>query len=173
MNILDALRATGDWANSNIPRLNYGGCGVYAAAVATSLAALQVPVHGVVIKGWRDAADLDIARRTAQKPPRTVTEWNQVNIGFEHVRVVARIAGRWWVHDSHYTEALESDHPGPGYIRGTLSVSELCNIARCRRGWNTAFDRKLYLKSVKMITRKYLSQGNVEVASDEQTQVYF
>lgn len=173
MNVLQALRETADQASNNIPKLNYGGCGVYAAAVATALAGLNIPVHGVVERGWDDSEDLEESRLAAAKPPRTVLEWNKVKVHFRHVLVVARIADRWWIHDSQRTLELVNDHPGDGYIRGKLTLAELRNVARCRVGWNTSFDRRRYLRSVKSVTQKYLSPSRKELAVDGQLSLYF
>lgn len=158
MSLLEALRQSGAWANRTIPHLNCGGCAVYAAAVATLLDARGVLALGLVETDWFDGVkDLGAARRKNGRPPRTVRDWNASGVHFSHVQVAAWIDGQWWSHDSNRTIPFVRSN---AYLAGWLSVQELQNIARCRVGWNRSFNRKLYLRSVKMVTRKYLSPDN-------------
>lgn len=140
LNVKRQLEALAEKA-SEIPRLNHGGCCVFAALVAERLHAVGIPVWGVVSE--HDAkADLNEVRLT-KKPQNTVASWNAAGVWFRHVLVQFALDGKVWTYDS---EGLVEGSPkvedtcGGKLYSGNLTVSELNELAKSR-GWSSAFDR--------------------------------
>lgn len=153
------LRKLGNEANERFPYLNYGGCCVFAAAVAGELERLGVE-YEVIVPGDKNT-DLAEVRNNV----RNVAEkeaWNKAGIYFSHVAVRLKIDGRWHTYDSDALRRSKYKFGGEaGYSAfytaadGGMTAAEATALADEAKGWNTTFKRR-NVRSVRKLVRDML-----------------
>jgi len=126
------------------PRLNDGGCGVFALAVAEHL-------HGKVnfkIKASDDTPGcLDTAREKMIKRGSSDTSlyaWGDNYIWFGHIFLEIEIDGMHYRYDSSGISLADGTDPSFGWEchAGELTMWELKEMVRQPEGWNEAFKRR-------------------------------
>lgn len=93
-NIRRRLRRLAKDAHASYPYLNYGGCCIFAGAVASEL-----EKHGVryeVISTGNTHMNLNELR----PPSNTVDAWHDMGVSFGHVGVRMKLRGKWYTYDS-------------------------------------------------------------------------
>jgi hypothetical protein len=149
-NIRRRLRKLAHKAHSQFPMMNFGGCCVFAAAVASELER-----HGVkheVITSGHSYMDLNELR-----PERnTVEAWNSMGVGFGHVGVRLKLKGQWFTYDSERPLVpgkrefgrTSWDEPWQA-ARGGLTAAEATELASESNSWNREFYNDRNVKAVR------------------------
>lgn len=155
--LVESLKSCGRMVLEHAPEVNHGGCGVYAAKVAMALQDRGIEVWGVISSPLRND-DLNIVRNESN--PRTVRQWNDAGVIFNHVLVQFEHRGRIYTHDARNTSAgkLKREPTFGGLIcPGYLTVPEMVTLAAHPKGWNSAFDRKAGIPVIKKAIRRFLN----------------
>lgn len=150
MSLIKQLRALGEEANALTDgTLNFGGCAVYASAVAMRLKELGIEAECIVPdEGFgADVCSVEEARNNLAAEGysgNTASDWNDVGLYFHHVAVRFKYEGRWFTADSDYV-APGRDVFGKdgeyGALPDGLTPAEAWAIADDPSGWNSRFDR--------------------------------
>jgi hypothetical protein len=154
------LRRLGRAVEDQFPSINYGGCGVYAAAVAERLQALGVQVDVCVSDSGHESS-VEAARNNLRHNGWNPTnanarQWTEAGLSFAHLGVRFKHKRHWYVHDTaaiwqgrtrglgahRRTGSVFDDH-GPRYevLPDGMTPAEARAIADDPRGWNSTFDR--------------------------------
>lgn len=143
-NVIDNLNSLAAKLRDNFSDINYGGCGVVAAMVATRLSNRGVPVLVRVANDRRSLTQIrqGILKKMRTKRLPTKSEWNCAGVCFGHVVVEFEHDGEKYHFDSNGVVKASSNDPtfGSPIMEGHLSVSEAKKIAR-EDSWNSDFDR--------------------------------
>lgn len=143
-------------------RINAGGCGVYAAAVALALAELGVAVECIVDSEYSAVSSVAEARNNLSNTNcPTLRDWEDAGLGFWHVGVRFRLNGEWYTHDSEATREGRFDCGDSLRFMAHedgLTVAEAQDIANEPHGWNTCFDRDLIPDVRAMVRARIYSQ---------------
>lgn len=153
----DRLRRLGAAVNKRFPNVNYGGCGVYAAAVARAL-----EKHGVKVEVCvpEDSDPLVVVRANlANNRNPSARDWWGAGLCGAHLGVRYRNGTRWYTHD---TEAIwpgrdvfgkSAGSEGPRYRAAPegLTPDEAWGMASTAEGWNIAFSRRDVPKVRRMV----------------------
>lgn len=163
--LLHKLRALGraaeDATNGSI---NYGGCGVYAAAVAKRLEALGLEVECVTPVGrYGGAPNISDARANlldmgVSPESATAEDWWEAGVCGYHVGVRFMYNGRWYTHDTSRTLRGRDMCGGAMKFNCTedgLTPDEAHAMASDERGWNSRFDRE-FIPDVRELVEEYL-----------------
>lgn len=160
------LKALGDAVKARYPNINYGGCCVYASAVAKRLEELGVKVD-VCVPDYADVATVEDARNNLQRNGVLgvcAREWAEAGISFNHVAVRYRNGFRWYTHD---TDATHTGRDGfgcsdwrPNEPRYTalpdgMTPDEAWTISDDPRGWNSTFKRE-HIPAIRQMVREAL-----------------
>lgn len=152
------LRKLAHAAEAQFPYLNYGGCCVFAAAVATELER-----HGVrheVITTGSTFTDL----RELRPESNTVDAWNSMGVGFGHVGVRMKLHGKWFTYDSArplmpgkrwFGEMAYSYGPFHAAVGG-LTAAEATELADENGAWNPEFCHRVNTPLVREMVERYL-----------------
>jgi hypothetical protein len=167
--LLDKLRELGYAVNAAAPRINHGGCAVYAAAVAERLQELGVEVEVCVSEGYvantvAEARE-NLSNNGLQPHGANARDWEAAGLYFLHVGVRLCVDGSWYVHDTDATwegrdelgvdAYSDSDSPRYTVLPDGLTPEEAKAIADDARGWNSSFNRELIPK-VRELVRTHL-----------------
>lgn len=168
--ILDKLNELGDQITWNVPDINKGGCGVFAALAGRRILDLQVEVLGCVVDGdCTMRIDADTPSREIQyvrtdidtlrpmvKNPWCAYQWWAAGLVMKHVGLELCIEGELYIFDSLGVFKPE-DHPHfPHLVPGRLSLIEIGRMALdSGRGWCDDFDRE-QIPFVKDIVEAFL-----------------
>lgn len=152
------LRTLAHKAHAEFPRLNYGGCCVFAAAVATELEKHGIR-HEVITCGYREL-DLNEVR-----PERnTVEAWNDMGVGFGHVGIRLKLKGQWYTYDSErplmpgknkFGVLVYSERPYDA-ARGGLTAAEATELAN-ENAWNTDFYNEENVNAVRRMVAEHFA----------------
>lgn len=149
MNIVDKLNALGKEVMARYPLINCGGCCVYAAMVAEALQKQGIEANGIV-SAWsagplnNNGITIDHIRPGIKS--NTMAEWNKHGIRFNHVGVefVIREKGKRAAkkhYDSKGVKRASTELDEMPIYKGRLTLVELKDLARKRKGWNDSFNR--------------------------------
>lgn len=153
------LRKLSAAAQGRFPHLNYGGCCVFAAAVAKELEKHGIQ-YEVMVTGSKSRNIGEI-----RPPKNTVDAWNGVGVDFGHVGVRMRLRGRWYTYDSeaflrhkHRFGFRYVDTYGGGTVRwessaGGITAKEAKELADEPR-WNRQFWSPENVRAVRSMVRK-------------------
>lgn len=160
--LLQKLSSLGEGVNELTGNsINFGGCAVYAAAVATRLQELGITAECVVPADFAGVHCVEQARNNLYADGNngdTAREWAEAGLNFHHVGVRFKLDGQWFTHD---TDSLLADDrcfgEGGEYaaMDDGLTPEEATRIADDPRGWNSTFDRG-YIPAVREMVREYL-----------------
>lgn len=131
------LRATID---ASVENINYGGCGVIAAAVGKALIALDVPCD--VLTPWRPAAEV----RGNVKKTGSARDWSSNGLSRSHLVIRFRIDGETMTWDTAC--GIKGPHDVGNYKTGGAEFGDGLTIRECtamcarQAGWNPDFDRR-------------------------------
>lgn len=155
------LKALGSEANEMYPSLNYGGCCVFAAAVAKELRDKGIVVE-VITTGYGDSLEpLDKIRETLMNNRmsiKSIDNWQRHGVSFGHVAVRFRIGKRWYTYDSDIMRRGKT-HFGLPYYKahpGSYTVEEAIAFASKEDGWNPSFSRH-DVPGVRKLVKKHLN----------------
>jgi hypothetical protein len=157
------LRALGDAVNRTTrDNINYGGCGVYAAAVARRLIELGVQAEVVVPTPWnpeRGPKSVNDARNNLSNAEPGKDDWEGVGLRFSHCAVRFKHNGRWYMHDSESTKPGRSTfggEDGDSYeaLPDGLTPDEMQRCADEDDAWNDSFDRDLIPEVLDLVQQK-------------------
>lgn len=152
-NIRSRLRRLAKTARAQYPKLNYGGCCVFAAAVATEL-----EKHGVkyeVISVGNEHTNLNELRPSRN----TVDDWNSMGVGFGHVGVRLKLKGRWYTYDSDrplVPGKYKFGFDGYGYwqaAKGGITAAEATELAN-EPAWNRQFWKRSNVEGVREMVKE-------------------
>jgi hypothetical protein len=107
MNLVRTLNSLGREVNSKWPRINRGGCCVYAALVGRELLDRGYPVTGVTASFCQYNNSVEQARTNLKKKnprrrrPPTATMWQGERVDFGHVVLKLRVRGESRHYDSN------------------------------------------------------------------------
>ena len=154
--LIERLKAVGDCVMKHAPRVNNGGCAVYAAAVAAHLADRGITTWGVLTSQLRKD-DLHTVRE--QDEPHTLDDWNSSGVFIGHVMIQFEHNSRVWTHDTRRTtcgrvhkDSCFGERLCPGY----LTIPELVTIADQPEGWNPVFRRETGIPVIQAAVRRHL-----------------
>lgn len=152
------LRKLAHTANERFPRLNYGGCCVFAAAVATELERMGVP-HEVISSGG-EHLDLNEVR----PPHNDVDAWQRQGVHFGHVGVRLKLHGRWYTYDSDKPLHRGKGKFGINYgsvmfnaAKGGITAAEATELADDFDAWNSSFDHRTNAEPVRVLVKEMLA----------------
>lgn len=158
MNLIDRLNALAKVVNYNIPRVNEGGCAVFASHVAYQLKYGHNLNHVVLRSGsWMNDDDRSIDDVRQHIPSNATTEeWNDNGVYFGHVIVEFTYKKKKYHYDSHAGVITAKGRKktaldGLPLYDGHLSVEEGMQISSHQEGWNRSFSRRNIPKMIKMI----------------------
>jgi hypothetical protein len=155
MFLFDQLRGLGAEVMEEYPRINQGGCCVFASLVAQALERKEIPVRGIVCMFYV-AKDLNVDEvRPKLADPGNPADWSYHGIYFNHVGVEFV-----YDHDDYHYDVENLGHARPSLdtynvIDGRLSVQELTWLAARSEAWNSGFDRR-GIPRIKRLVKKYL-----------------
>lgn len=159
MDILKRLVDLGQTVNQHYPKINHGGCCVYAALVARALKDRGIESRGIaascMTKDWYTGKvkDLDPVRKKITN--NTCAEWNENDVYFGHVGIEFKYRGRYRHYDSNGLHMRMPALSGLTIYKGRLTLEEMESLAATRDGWNSTFDRK-HIPDVKRMVEDYL-----------------
>jgi hypothetical protein len=158
------LRALGDAVNRTTrDNINYGGCGVYAAAVARRLIELGVQAEVVVPLPYGYDADgpksVNDARNNLYNAEPGKEDWEHAGLRFSHCAVRFKHNGRWYMHDSRSTKpgrSMFGGEHGDSYdaLPDGMTPDEMQLCADEASGWNDSFDRSLIPRVLDLVQQK-------------------
>lgn len=134
-------------------RVNYGGCCVYAAAVAERLQELGLKHVECIasVDDWfdhvgavEDARNNLIADEVYAEGENGPLDWGYAGLSLHHIAVRFKHNGRWYTHDSdtviHGRDTFGKN--GYGATPDGLTPLEARAMADDPDGWNSTFDRR-------------------------------
>lgn len=121
------------------PKINYGGCCVFASHIAQHLQHL-FPTKIILFDS--ESADVDINQIKSTLATNSLVEWNAHNVYPGHVLVQFEYNNKSYMLDSRGVYLLQDVEPSFEYMRisGWLSVDEALELAE-DAGWCSDFDR--------------------------------
>lgn len=146
MALIKMLNALAKDVEGNIHRVNWGGCGMFASQVAFQLKHV-LNVKDVVLRvGDYESNDgeesINNVRNHIKK--NTVGHWNQAGIYFGHIIVEFRYRNKLYHYDTYGGVIAAQDVTkmnGYPLYQDHMTIEEGLQLAYCRSGWNTCFDR--------------------------------
>lgn len=148
---LEAIDETGRSVFKKLPRINSGGCCVYAAHMAQALQSVGLGSKCRVSSLFSDPRDLNKIRRFAN-PLGNWKEWRKQGVNFDHVLVEFELAGVRYYHDAENTTAENDMDTDDGYLveptvggklcDGWLEIDEALALSEIPYAWNSMFDRE-------------------------------
>lgn len=141
------LNKLGAQVLAQYPKINAGGCCVYAALISAKLAKIVSNVQ-VRVEGYSSAHNKNIDHIR----PRIANEgndWSCHGVHFNHVIVTYEVNGRTWYYDARGAgrqyAPLCSERPKKighkSLYAGSLTITEASYLASESRRWNPSFDR--------------------------------
>lgn len=150
------MRTCGADVIRQVPLVNHGGCGYYAAQVAMALEARGLTCWAVLTSQLRDD-DLNVVRNELK--PYLLREWNDAGILIGHIMLQFEHEGRVWSHDTRNTCTGRIKYEptyGGRLVPGYLTTPELVTIANARTGWNPAFCRRSGVPMIRAAVQRHL-----------------
>lgn len=142
--LLPKLRRLGAEVNSRThATINFGGCAVYAAAVAARLEAMGIPAEVVTPATGASASEARDNLRADGATGRRNREWDAAGLSRSHFAVRFKNGRRWYTHDTDVTlpgRAFFGERMYPSTTDG-LTPAEAWALADDANGWNSSFDR--------------------------------
>ncbi len=161
MNLIRRLNMLGKEINTSYPRINSGGCCVYASLVAEELIKLGVKVQGIV--GYWNAKSepsLDYIRPLIKTG--TLSDWHDNGVNFSHVGLEFIHNGYTRHYDSNGVSFQRKKLMGFPLYDGRLLPKELRKLAASREGWNPYFNRR-DIPDIRKLIAEHMSK--VKIAS--------
>lgn len=148
MDIVAKLNKLGNDIKERYPRINHGGCCVYAAMVVAALKKHDIDAKGIVASygagkpKWmsNDIATITKARKNVQK--NDIHEWQANGISFSHVGVEFKVGGEKKHYDTDGVRKAGKILDDMPIYTGRLEYIELRALAGKKAGWNTSFNRR-------------------------------
>ena len=161
MNLLDKLDNLGKDVFEKYEYINYGGCCVYALAVAESLLQYRIKAKGIVVS--RDAVSWDNKHRALGNVRRklernTTFEWNRHGVFFAHVGLEFTYQGKVWHYDTHGCRLKSDEFYEMSIYRGRLSIDEMRELTTGKQGWNPLFNKK-HIPAVRKMVQEALAKS--------------
>lgn len=155
--MVSTLQEMGLEIREEVPKLNWGGCAVYAALVGSRLEELGYIVRGVVSDYYRKEDNLTDLYNSIR--PRNAHQWNKLS-DYTHVLLTVDIDNVTYLHDSDYTiefgEDVERDPTCRGILMaGDIPVYALRSLASAKI-WNYHFKRKEAFPIIERLIEKHL-----------------
>lgn len=125
--------------NFLFPKINNGGCCVFAALVTAELQRLGINARGIVAT-YNPEKHIDKVRPKVSS--NTLDEWENNGINFTHVGVEYEIDGTVKHYDSNGVRDCGKKLMHWYIYKGRLLLEEMKELSRTGRGWNPSFKRK-------------------------------
>lgn len=143
--INDCLRKICKQINNDIDYINWGGCGVFAIALADIVNKLRYNdfifrVYAPDDETYRP--DLCILEDGLVTLPKSIDPWNNMNVFFNHIRMEWN--GHVWDCDgpvSTRTNAFRTYYSTNDMYPGHLSYAAIAALLGRASNWNSVFDR--------------------------------
>lgn len=144
--------------------VNYGGCCVYAAAVAERLQELGITAECIARTGdWFEQATVEEARANLIEDENyapgenNARDWGEAGLSLHHIAVRFKHSGRWYTHDSDTVIPGRDTFGEHGYeaTPDGLTPQEARAMSDCADGWNTTFDRR-YIPAIRKLVQEVL-----------------
>lgn len=141
MNLIEKLRQLGERVEEEFPRINQGGCCVYAAEVAKVIQQ-WVPVR-IRAYNWTTVEE-PLAALKVKNPANTMSVWYDLGLDFYHLVLEFDYEGETYRCDtSHTKKAEDCETYGNGQLLdGYFTLEEAEVLAADASGWNYLFDRE-------------------------------
>lgn len=169
--LFDLLNDLGRSIEKDLPKINYGGCAVVAAEIATALdSRLNIPARVRTSAPYMhefDVCDVDVARILVDDPDNaTATDWGDAGLSFGHVIVEFRYNGTWYHYDTSGVVPSRKRTNQFNYVLfpGYLTITEARSIADSPDGWNPQFDRQ-YIPYLRNKITQYFSEIQEKLTS--------
>lgn len=174
MNLFETLNTLGHCIKLWYPKINEGGCCVYASIIGEELLARGIKTRIVVAGSNKAKTNLNRVRRKIDNTNQKIG-WHAVGIYFNHVGVEFRLGGKWFIYDSEGVNPrsltlgvwkapmkLGNFKVHPGFI----SVADATALGDEPEGWNDCFDRK-EIPNMKERVKKFLMNSLPEKVVDQ------
>lgn len=140
MKSLLQLQAFGVKILEKYPKINEGGCAVFAALMANELVKFY-PVTVLVSDTYGGVDNIDEVRSAVSC--NTVYEWNDNGLYFGHVFLEITHDNKKYHFDAGNLCSADERDPSLGFpiIPGCLTLKEVNELADCDMGWNSSFNR--------------------------------
>ena len=124
------------------PSINYGGCCVYAAIVATELKKYKIDACGIVASRSAGETDysIDQARNNINK--NTVQSWENNGIVLSHIGLEFEVGGKKKHYDTKGVRPASRYSGDLTIYKGRFQHAELKQLAAKKSGWNNHFNRR-------------------------------
>lgn len=142
----------------NHPDINYGGCCVFAAALAPYLA----KVGKVRIRVESDSYDgppTSITKARKNISDNHVYEWNEEGVNFWHVAIEFVYKDKTY----HVDARGVHHHRRFNFVDGALTLKEAAELASTGEGWNSDFNRR-EIPTIKTRLERYFRKHLVKSA---------
>jgi hypothetical protein len=154
MNLINQLNQLGKDVAGMYESVNWGGCGVFAAKIASRL---EKHAEKVRIRVGNDKHEYhkgqDVAAVRPKLQSNTVYQWNKHDIHFAHVIVEFKYKGKKYHYDTFGAKPAKEvtfmgEYP---LVAGGLTHQEMAELTATGRGWNPLFNRNIIPHIHKMI----------------------
>ncbi len=170
MSLARTLDALGEEVNTRWPKINNGGCCVFASLVGTALEKKGIRIKGVVSSYFAETAKpISTARkgvlRQVNNDPKSYTlrAWNDNGVSFGHVGLEFKINGKRMHYDSNGLVPAGGELLGFPIYRGRLTLEEMTILANSNEGWNPQFGRGNIPALKRLITKRLKNVTKVDV----------
>jgi len=155
MDLIEKLNLLGQEVNKYSPKINFGGCCVFAAAVARALEAQGVKARGIVASYCASNHTTPIGKIRPKVKNNSIHEWRDNGIYFGHVGVEFTYKGRLYHYDSCGVHTKTDKLDNMPIYRGRMKHHEMQAIANVPEGWNTEFPRR-HIPHIEHLIKKHL-----------------
>lgn len=156
VNIRQTLDTLGRRINKWYPKINNGGCCVFAGIVGNELQKRGIETNIIVgAYGASEAQDIDQIRARVNKSG-DVGEWNANGVYFNHVGVEFFHDGDGFHYDTDGVHYADSKLKHWVLYPGRLTVEEAILLSQHREAWNEEFDRA-QIPSLRRHIRQFLA----------------
>lgn len=136
---LTTLHDLVDHVSDKFPTINWGGCGVFAAALGKRLEQRGVKCSVVVYS--HGPADIDYTRSNYVRDVGNADEWNIGDLELSHVMLCVQVKRR-----KYYVDGTTVSEPRTTWLhykraKGRMTVDEIEQLARRADNWNSSFPR--------------------------------
>lgn len=160
MDLIEKLNQLGKAVYRASPNINYGGCCVFAAAVALELERRGFRARGIVASHNARGHKTPLGRIRPKVKKNSIYEWRDNGIYFGHVGVEFTYKGRLYHYDSHGVHPKETSLDGMPIYKGRMKPEEMKAIADSPEGWNSSFPRR-DIPTVRRLVTMYLKDVTV------------
>ncbi len=155
MDLIEKLNLLGKAVHKNSPNINFGGCCVFAAAVALELEKHGVKARGIIASHNATYHEIPLGRIRPKVKNNSIYEWRDNGVYFGHVGVEFTYRGKLYHYDTEGVHPKAATLDNTPIYKGRMKPEEMDAIASSPEGWNTTFPRR-QIPSVKRLIKEHL-----------------